>query len=73
MSDEQPQRRLTRGDVMTAQQLADELLPDTSRDTILRWARDGTLPCRKRGAKVYFIRPEIEDWLLADGTRERAA
>ncbi|MDQ8047161.1 MAG: helix-turn-helix domain-containing protein [Patulibacter sp.] len=58
---------------MSARQLAEELLPDTSVDTILRWAREGTIPSRKRGQKVFFLRYEIDEWLIGDGTRDGPA
>jgi excisionase family DNA binding protein len=36
------------------------------RATVLDWASAGTIPSRKRGRRVLFIRWEIEAWLLAD-------
>lgn len=33
-------------------------------DTILRWARRGTIPSRKFGRMTRFDRKEIEAWLL---------
>lgn len=56
-------RPITRGDVMTAAEVA-ELLR-TSKSTIEDWARRGVIPSRKRGRRRFFLRWEIEAWLIA--------
>lgn len=53
---------LSRSDVMRAEAVA-ELL-GISRRTVYEWARQGRLPCRRRGKVVLFVRPQIEAWLL---------
>jgi excisionase family DNA binding protein len=68
MNYENGRQPLTAGDVLSARQVA-ELLPDTNVKTIQRWARDGTIPSRKRGGKVFFLRAEVTDWLVGGGTR----
>lgn len=57
-------RPITRGDVMTSAEVA-ELLR-TSKSTIEDWARRGVIPSRKRGRRRFFLRWEIEAWLIAD-------
>lgn len=56
-------RPITRGDVMTSADVA-ELLR-TSKSTIEDWARRGVIPSRKRGRRRFFLRWEIEAWLIA--------
>ncbi len=56
-------RPITRRDVMTAPEVA-ELL-GTSKSTIEDWARRGVIPSRKRGRRRFFLRWEIEAWLIA--------
>lgn len=53
---------LTRDDVMRADQVAE--LVGISRRTVYLWARQGKLPCRRRGNVVLFLRPEIARWLV---------
>ena len=53
---------LTRADVMRADEVAQ--LVGISRRTVYLWARQGKLPCRRRGNVVLFLRPEIADWLV---------
>jgi excisionase family DNA binding protein len=57
-------RPITRGDVMTSTDVA-ELLR-TSKSTIEDWARRGVIPSRKRGRRRFFLRWEVEAWLIAD-------
>jgi excisionase family DNA binding protein len=47
---------------MTVQQVADLL--QVSRDWVYRHVADGTLPHRKLGAHLRFVRADIEKWLL---------
>ncbi len=54
-------------DVMTAQQAADFL--QTSRDTLLRQAREGLIPAAKLGREWRFRREDLDAWLKAGGTR----
>jgi excisionase family DNA binding protein len=54
--------RLTRADVMRAEQVAE--LVGISRRTVYLWARQGKLPCRRRGHVVLFLRAEIVAWLV---------
>jgi excisionase family DNA binding protein len=64
-----PDRRpITRADVMRAIDVA-ELL-DCPKSTVEDWARRGVLPSRKRGKRRFFLRWEIEAWLVSD---DRAA
>lgn len=46
--------------VMTAEEAAEYL--QINRNTIYQWARQGKIPCRKVGSKVYFSRSELDDW-----------
>lgn len=55
---------LTRRDVMSAEDVADLL--GTSKSTIEDWARRGVIPSRKRGRRRFFLRWEVEAWLVAD-------
>lgn len=57
-------RPITRGDVMTSVEVA-ELLR-TSKSTIEDWARREVIPSRKRGRRRFFLRWEIEAWLIAE-------
>lgn len=54
-------------DVMTVEQAAEFL--QTSRDTILRKARAGTLPAAKLGREWRFRRTDLDAWLAAGGDR----
>lgn len=66
------ERPITRRDVMTAQEVAD--LVSSSKSTIEDWARQGTIPSRKRGRRRLFLRWEVEAWLIAeDEPRRRRA
>lgn len=38
----------------------------TSKSTIEDWARRGVIPSRKRGRRRFFLRWEVEAWLIAD-------
>lgn len=57
-------------DVMTAAQAAEFL--QTSRDTVLRKARAGTLPAAKLGREWRFRRSDLDAWLAAGGDRYEA-
>ncbi len=57
-------------DVMTAEQAAEFL--QTSRDTVLRKARAGTLPAAKLGREWRFRRADLDAWLAAGGDRYEA-
>jgi excisionase family DNA binding protein len=57
-------------DVMTAEQAAEFL--QTSRDTVLRKARAGTLPAAKLGREWRFRRTDLDAWLAAGGDRYEA-
>ncbi|MCW3040131.1 MAG: Helix-turn-helix domain [Solirubrobacterales bacterium] len=35
-----------------------------SASTVYDWARQGKLPCRRRGNVRIFLRSEVERWLL---------
>ena len=41
---------------------AAELL-GVKRDTLIGWARDGTIPCRRAGRKYLFAEPELCEWV----------
>jgi excisionase family DNA binding protein len=57
---------------MTAQEVAD--LVSSSKSTVEDWARQGTIPSRKRGRRRLFLRWEVEAWLIAeDEPRRRRA
>jgi excisionase family DNA binding protein len=45
---------------LTTRQVAERLgfVPDT----VLRWARDGTIPAHKMGGRVRFIPAELDAW-----------
>ena len=57
-------------DVMTAEQAAEFL--QTSRDTVLRKARAGTLPAAKLGREWRFRKTDLDAWLAAGGDRYEA-
>lgn len=57
-------RPITRRDVMSAEDVAGLL--GTSKSTIEDWARRGVIPSRKRGRRRFFLRSEVEAWLIAD-------
>jgi excisionase family DNA binding protein len=61
---DRPDRPITAADVLDAADVA--ALVGVHRATVLDWASAGTIPSRKRGRRVLFIRWEIEAWLLAD-------
>ncbi len=56
------ERPLTRSDVMTSVDVARLLAMPKS--TVDDWARRGVLPSRKRGKRRFFLRWEIEHWLV---------
>ncbi len=55
-------RPLTRADVLRAADVA--TLLDMPQSTIEDWARRGTIPSRKRGRRRFFLRWEVEAWLV---------
>jgi excisionase family DNA binding protein len=59
----QPQRGLTRADLMTATQVAELLGVPIS--TVREWGRNGTLPRIKLGRHVRFIRAHVESAIFA--------
>jgi excisionase family DNA binding protein len=64
-------RPITRTDVLRATDVADLL--GVSKSTVEEWARRGLLPSRKRGKRRFFLRWEIEAWLITeDGTSSRS-
>ena len=58
-----PRVRLTRADVMTAQEVADLLALPVS--TVYHLARQGQLPASRLGRTWRFLRPRIEELLDA--------
>jgi excisionase family DNA binding protein len=52
---------LTRGDVLTAREVADLLRMPTS--TVYELARKGVLPARRLGRTWRFLRPRLEELL----------
>jgi excisionase family DNA binding protein len=54
---------LRRGDVMTAAEVAELIRVPSS--TVYDLARRGVLPGHRVGRAWRFVRPEIEEWLLA--------
>lgn len=65
MRAERPSRPITRADILSADQVAELVM--VHRRTIHRWALEGQIPRRKRGRRVFFLRWEIEAWLLEGG------
>lgn len=63
MRAERPTRPITRADILNAGQVAELVMVHPR--TIHRWALEGTIPSRKRGRRVLFLRWEIEAWLVA--------
>jgi excisionase family DNA binding protein len=61
-------RPITRADVLRSIEVA-ELL-GVPKSTVEDWARRGVVPSRKRGKRRFFLRWEIEAWLIDD---DRAA
>lgn len=41
---------------------AAELL-DVKRDTLIGWAREGKIPCRRNGRRYLFAEPELREWV----------
>jgi excisionase family DNA binding protein len=41
-------------------------LLDVPQSTVEDWARRGVLPSRKRGRRRFYLRWEVEAWLVAD-------
>lgn len=60
-SDDQPSAKR----FLEAKELADYLeLPTLS--TIYRWAKNGIIPHRKMGGRIFFIKKEIDQWIVAE-------
>jgi len=53
---------VTRDDVLRAADVA--AITGISVSTVYDWARQGRLPCRRRGNVRIFLRSEVERWLL---------
>jgi excisionase family DNA binding protein len=56
-------RPITRQDVLRAVEVAGLL--NVPKSTIEDWARRGVIPSRKRGRRRFYLRWEIEAWLIA--------
>jgi excisionase family DNA binding protein len=56
-------------DCQTSGQEVAEIL-GVAKSTVEDWARRGMVPSRKRGRRRFFLRWEIENWLIED---DRAA
>jgi excisionase family DNA binding protein len=57
-------RPVTRADVLKAREVAEILgVPES---TVADWARRGVIPSRKRGRRRFYLRWEVEAWLMAD-------
>jgi excisionase family DNA binding protein len=55
---------VTRADVLKAREVAEILgVPES---TVSDWARRGVIPSRKRGRRRFYLRWEVEAWLVAD-------
>lgn len=59
-----PTPALTEGDVMSAADVARLLAVPKS--TVEGWARRGIVPSRKRGRRRFYLRWEIQQWLVGD-------
>lgn len=57
-----PDRPITREDVLSVEEVAHFL--SFKPRTIADWARQGKIPSRKRGRTRFFLRWEIEEWLM---------
>jgi excisionase family DNA binding protein len=57
-------RPLTRADILTSAQVADLL--GMKRATVDDWARRKLMPSRTRGKRRFFLRWEVEAWLVAE-------
>ena len=62
VSSSSTERPLTRTDVMTSSEVAGLLAMPKS--TVDDWARRGLIPSRKRGKRRFFLRWEVERWLV---------
>jgi excisionase family DNA binding protein len=60
-------RPLTRQDVLRSSEVA-ELL-NVPKSTVEDWARRNIIPSRKRGRRRFFLRWEVQSWLVADDRR----
>ena len=57
-------RAITRTDVLRAAEVAEILGVPTS--TVEDWARRDAIPSRKRGKRRFYLRWEVEAWLMAE-------
>jgi excisionase family DNA binding protein len=63
-SSDRPALPITRADVLRAVEVG--ALLGVPKSTVEDWARRGAIPSRKRGKRRFFLRWEIESWLVAD-------
>jgi len=57
-----PQQNSRSKRFLEAKELADYLeLPTLS--TIYRWVKNGTIPHRKMGGRIFFVKQEIDQWI----------
>lgn len=48
-----------------------EYLPDKpAKQTVYGWVCNKSIPYHKKGKKLQFLKNEIDQWLLSDGTEE---
>lgn len=67
MKEPVPEReRLEPEDIMTVREVADFLRVSTQ--TVHNYAKRGTLPSRKMGGRVVFLRPQLEEFLWGENT-----
>lgn len=52
-------------DILSADQVAELVM--VHRRTVHRWALEGRIPSRKRARRVFYLRWEIEAWLVDGG------
>jgi excisionase family DNA binding protein len=57
-------RPITRADVLRAVEVGQLL--GVPKSTVEDWARRGVIPSRKRGKRRFFLRWEVERWLVAE-------
>lgn len=61
-SDPQHPRRITREDVMTAEDVADLL--HVKPRTVYRWAATGAIPSVKAGRRVLLLHSDVDAWIM---------
>jgi len=69
MSNLKPDNSTPRDRYLTVDEVADHLAFD--RQTIWRWAREGTIPCYRIGTKFRFRLCEIDRWMIAKRQQSR--